>query len=184
MNQKNPANRYSALSIGIHWLMLLWLVAVYGSMELREFFPKGSAPREAMKMWHFMLGLSVLALVLIRLAGRATGSTPAIQPAPPNWQVRLGRAMHLGLYAWMIGMPLLGWLLLSAAGKPIPFFGLHLPVLMGASKELASQVKEVHEALGSAGYFLIGLHAAAGLFHHYALGDNTLRRMLPFRTLP
>ena len=27
------------------------------------------------------------------------------------------------------------------------------------------------------GYFLIGAHAAAALFHHYIQGDNTLRRM-------
>jgi cytochrome b561 len=35
--------------------------------------------------------------------------------------------------------------------------------------------------LGSAGYWLIGLHAAAGLFHHYWVRDNTLVRMLPKR---
>jgi cytochrome b561 len=29
------------------------------------------------------------------------------------------------------------------------------------------------------GYFLLGLHAAAALFHHYVLKDNTLVRMLP-----
>jgi len=29
---------------------------------------------------------------------------------------------------------------------------------------------------------LIGLHAAAGLIHHYWVGDDTLARMLPSRT--
>ena len=29
------------------------------------------------------------------------------------------------------------------------------------------------------GYWLIGLHAVAALFHHYVLRDQTLRRMLP-----
>lgn len=179
MSAKNTANRYSSLSIGLHWLMLLLLVAVYATIELRGIFPKGSAPRDAMKMWHFMLGLSVLATVFVRLAARLAGGTPAILPTPPKWQTGLAHAMHAGLYALMIAMPLLGWLLLSASGKPIPFFGLELPALIGASKDLAEQIKEVHETLGTLGYFLIGLHAAAGLYHHYVVRDNTLRRMLP-----
>lgn len=87
--------------------------------------------------------------------------------------------MHLGLYALMIGLPLLGWLTLSAAGKPIPFFGLELPALIGADKKLAGDLKELHETLAVAGYWLIGLHAAAALFHQYVRRDGTLQRMLP-----
>jgi cytochrome b561 len=79
----------------------------------------------------------------------------------------------------MIGMPLLGWLLLSAGGKPIPFFGLEFPALIGEDKGFARQVKEIHEAIGTIGYFLIGIHALAALYHHYVMRDNTLRRMLP-----
>jgi cytochrome b561 len=89
--------------------------------------------------------------------------------------------MHITLYALMIGMPLLGWLLLSAAGKPIPFFGLELPALISKNKELADLIKEIHETIGTAGYFLVGIHAAAALFHHYVKRDDTLVRMLPHR---
>lgn len=182
MNMKNNANRYDSLSIGIHWLMLLLLAAVYASMELRGLFPKGSDPREAMKLWHFMLGLSVLGLVLIRLAVRVSGKTPDIQPAPPNWQARSATALHIALYVLMIGMPLLGWLVLSASGKPVPFFGLQLPALISENKDLAKQIKEIHETFAVVGYFLIGFHATAALFHHYVIRDNTLRRMLPFQS--
>jgi cytochrome b561 len=76
-------------------------------------------------------------------------------------------------------MPLLGWLILSAKGEPIPFFGLQLPALIGESRKVAEWVKEIHEFIGTTGYFVIGLHAAAALFHHYFVRDNTLRRMLP-----
>jgi cytochrome b561 len=176
-----PAARYGTLSIGLHWLMLLLLVAVYACMELREFFPKGSEPRELMKTWHFMLGLSVLALALLRLLVNITRSAPAIVPEPPRWQQLSARLMHLALYALMLGTPLLGWLLLSAAGKPIPFFGLHLPALIAQSKDTAEFIKEIHETVASAGYVLIGLHAAAALYHHYVVRDNTLQRMLPGR---
>jgi len=60
MQWRNNKERYGTLSIGLHWSMLLLLVVVYACIELREFFPKGSDLREALKTWHFMLGLAVL----------------------------------------------------------------------------------------------------------------------------
>ncbi len=181
MNWKNTATRYGSLSIGIHWLMLLLFIAVYASINLRELYPKGSDPREALKTWHFMLGMLVFVLVWLRLAARLSGPTPGIQPEPPRWQQLSANLLHLALYLLMIGMPLTGWLLLSASGKPIPFFGLELPALVGENKGLAEQLKEIHEVAGTAGYYLIGLHAAAALYHHYIVRDNTLIRMLPER---
>jgi len=181
MNWRNTTSHYGPLSIGLHWGMLLLLVAVYACIELREIFPKNSDPRETLKSLHFMLGLSVFVLVWIRLVEHMTDPTPRIHPAPPGWQQILGKGMHVALYAFMIGMPLLGWVLLSAEGKPIPFFGLHLPALIAENKTLAESVKEIHETGGTVGYFLIGLHAAAALYHHYFMRDNTLVRMLPNR---
>jgi len=70
---------------------------------------------------------------------------------------------------------------LSAKGKVIPFFGLELPPLIGADKALGRSLEDVHTTIGTFGYYLIGLHAAAALFHHYIVHDNTLRRMLPHR---
>jgi len=72
-------------------------------------------------------------------------------------------------------------LLLSAAGKPIPFFGFELPALIGEDKDLSKQIKELHEFVGTMGYYLIGLHAIAALYHHYIKRDDTLTRMLPTR---
>lgn len=179
MSAESTNHRYGALSIGLHWLMLLLLAAVYACIELREVFPKGSDPREALKAWHFMLGLAVFTLVWLRLAVRGFSAAPPIVPPPSTWEKKLAGAMHLALYALMIGLPLAGWLMLSAAGKPIPFFGLELPALIGENKALARTLKEAHEAVATAGYVLIGLHAMAALFHHYVKRDNTLQRMLP-----
>lgn len=78
-------------------------------------------------------------------------------------------------------MPLVGWLILSAAGKPVPFFGLQLPPLIGQNSNWAELLKEVHGTGATVGYILIGLHAAAALYHHYFLRDNTLSRILPVR---
>lgn len=181
MNWKNTTIRYGSLSIGIHWLMLLLFIAVYGSIELRVLYEKGSDPREALKAWHFMLGLLVFALVWLRIAARLSGPTPNIQPAPDKVQQLSAKLLHLALYALMVGMPLTGWLVLSASGKVIPFFGLELPALIGENKDLAKQIKEVHEFVGTTGYYLLGLHVIAALYHHYIKRDDTLTRMLTER---
>lgn len=176
---KNSTERYGTISISLHWLMAVLMVAVYACIELRELYPKGSDPREALKAWHFMLGLSIFGLVWLRLLFRFISPTPRIIPEPRALDTLLARVMYLALYLLMIGMPLLGWLVLSASGKPIPFLGLQLPALIGENKVLAGQLKELHETLGKAGYVLIGLHTAAALLHHYVKKDNTLLMMLP-----
>ncbi|HKB58877.1 MAG TPA: cytochrome b [Gallionellaceae bacterium] len=181
MQWKNTASRYGTLSRGLHWLTLLVFVGVYACMELHGEFAKGSDARAALLTWHFMLGLLVLVLLLPRIAARFSGPVPDIAPTPPAWQQLGAKLLHLALYAFMIVMPLLGWALLSASGKHIPFFGLDLPPLLGADKALAKTLKEIHETLGNAGYFLIGLHTLAALYHHYVVHDNTLLRMLPER---
>lgn len=76
---KTP-EKYTSLRVGVHWLMVLLLVAVYAAMELRDFFPKESSVKEGLKTWRFMLGLSVLPLVVLRLLARWT------QPGPPEVQ--------------------------------------------------------------------------------------------------
>lgn len=179
MNLRKTVDRYHLASISLHWVMLALFIGVYASINLRELFDKGSEPREALKSLHFMLGLLMFALVWLRLAMRAIYPAPRPQPALPQWQAVAAKLAHLALYAIMIGMPLLGWLILSASGKPVPFFGLELPALIGQDKPLASQLKEIHEFVGTAGYFLIATHAAAALFHHYVQRDNTLLRMWP-----
>jgi len=185
MNWKNTSERYGALMIGMHWLTLLLLVAVYACVELREFYPRGSELREGLESWHFMLGLSVFVLLFVRLALRfVSGPRPPVRPPLPAWQEHLAALMHLALYAFLLVMPLLGWLVLSAEGKPIPFFGMQWPALVGPDKGLADSLEEIHETIGTVGYYLVGLHAAAALVHHYVSRDNTLLRMLPRRSRP
>lgn len=179
MNRNNSNDRYAPLLIALHWLMAILMVTVYASIELRELFPKGSDPRDAMKALHFMLGLSVLVLILPRLLLRLSKQTPAIIPEPPAWQQAAAYLVHIALYLLMIITPLLGWFLLSAAGKPIPFFGLQWPALVGENKDLAELFKETHETLGEIGYYLIGLHIVSAIYHHHVQHDNTLTRMLP-----
>jgi len=174
-------DRFSRLTIALHWFMLLLIVAVYASMELRGAFPKGGEGRAFMQVAHFSLGLSVLALVVVRIVARFAGNTPDIVPTPPAWQGPLAKLVHLALYAMMVALPIVGWLILSAKGKPIPFFAFSLPPLIGENATLAKSLKEVHEAVATIGYGLIAVHAVAAIYHHRFMRDNTMLRMMPKR---
>jgi cytochrome b561 len=180
MSDAAAPKRYPDSAILLHWLVLILVVAAYACILLRTNFERGSDIREGLKAWHFMLGLSVLAATFLRIGLRAmVWKTPPITPPPPRMLHLPSIAAHLAIYAWLIAMPIAGWTILSAEGNPIPFWGLNLPPLTSPDKVLADQVKELHETSGTIGYFLLGLHAAAALFHHYFMKDDTLRRMLP-----
>ncbi|BCT34351.1 cytochrome b [Pseudomonas protegens] len=177
MPWKNTESRYSSMTITLHWLMLVLLAVVYACIEFRGIFPKGSGARTLIVEAHFMLGLTVFVLVWLRLFARTQGVAPKIVPNPPQWQRLLATLMHWALYLFMIAMPLLGWLTTSAKGHQVMFYGFDLPLLVTEDKNLAKQLQGWHELLGTFGYWLIGLHALAGLYHHYVMRDNTLQRM-------
>lgn len=174
-------DRYSGISIALHWLMVLLIVAAYSLILSRSEFPKGSEARALVKMLHFSIGLSIFALVWVRIAARlASGPAPAITPTPPALQQKAAKLAHFALYGLMIGMPIGGALILSFEGQALPWFGLfevQLPI--PENKDYADLFEDLHETGGTIGYFLIGLHALAGLYHHYFLRDDTLKRMLP-----
>ena len=142
----NHSRHYHSLSITLHWLTLFLLIAVYALMECKGIYPKGSEPRDVMKMWHFMLGLSVLGVTVIRLVARWKFSAPVITPTPSAWQQKLAKWMHIALYIFLVAMPILGWMTLSAAGKPIPFFGLQLPALLAVKDRKSTRLNSSHSA--------------------------------------
>ena len=151
MSLTNSSTKYGAISIGLHWFMFLLLVTVYASIELRELYPKGSDIREMFKTWHFMLGLTVFSLVWFRLIARLLQVTPSIKPAIIKWQYSLAKTTHFCLYLLMIGMPIGGWLILSAEGKNVPFYGLLLPALIADNKETAELIEDIHKTVGLVG---------------------------------
>jgi cytochrome b561 len=173
------AKQYHSASIALHWLMLLLIVVAYATMELRGYAPRGAA-RDFVKMIHYSVGLSIFALVLFRLALRFATPTPPIDPPLTLLHRIAAWSAVVALYAFMIAMPLLGWIALSADGKPVVFFGIPLFAIAGPDKNLAHYMEDIHGTIANIGYGLIGLHAAAALYHHYLRRDNTLLRMAPF----
>jgi len=173
--------RYSGTIVALHWLTLVLIAGAYVTMEFRDIFERGSAARDLMKSTHYVLGLTILVLVAVRLIAHFVSRIPPIVPPPPAWQKRAALAVHGALLVMMIALPVLGWLILSAKGVPVSYLGLELTPLIGVDKPFAETLEDVHETIANIGYGLIGLHAAAALYHHYIAHDNTLKRMLPGR---
>ena len=173
-------NRYAAVSVWLHWLMVLMFIAVYSTIELRVLFPRGSEDRELIKTAHFLLGLSVFVLVWFRILARVVTSTPSRENYG-KFQTYLSKFVFFALYGLMAVMPILGWSVVSAEGHIINILGFELPTLIDTNKELAHDIEEIHETLGKVGYGIIAIHALAALGHHYIKKDNTLKRMLRFK---
>ncbi|MGO4327331.1 cytochrome b [Cupriavidus sp. 2TAF22] len=172
------ARRYAAPALFFHWAVFLLIAVAYAAIELKGFTARGSAARFAAMAAHEWAGVLVLALAVPRLLWRLLRGAPAPEPGP-RWMRLAGAAMHLVLYLFIFAQPLLGLLTVNAAGHvlALPALGLEVPALIAPDPALKGTFKEIHETLGTAFYTVIGLHALAALFHHYMLGDDTLRRM-------
>ncbi|MEF9385632.1 cytochrome b [Ralstonia solanacearum species complex bacterium KE056] len=169
--------KYSLPMRSLHWLVFLATLIAVVTIEILDFFPKGSATRVALFTAHQTAGLSVLALMVLRLLTRLGAEVPAPVPGPQLLQ-RAARLMHGVLYMLMVGMPVLGVLAIAWTGKPIQPLGLALTLPLAQDKTLASLAKEVHESGATLVYIFVGLHVAAALWHEFILKDRLLRRMI------
>lgn len=169
--------KYSPTMRALHWLVVLAVSIAVVAVEIMDFFPKGSAERAALFIIHQTAGLSVLALMVLRLLARLGTQAPPPVPGTPLVQLA-ARLTHGALYVLMVGMPVLGLLALAWGGKPIQPFGLNLPLALTQDKTLAHWSKEIHESGATLVYIAVGLHAAAALWHEFILKDRLLRRML------
>ena len=182
MNTRSPDTpHYTATAKGLHWLMA---VMIFGLLALG--FYMTDLPLSPQKLqyyaWHKWAGVSVFALVWVRLAWRITHRPPALSDHLSPIMQWAAHGGHFLLYALMLVIPLSGWLMSSAKGVPTVWFGvLPLPDLVGKDKELGQNLAELHEALNVGLLLLISGHVAAALWHHLAHRDHTLRRMLPWR---
>lgn len=169
--------KYSVAMRSLHWLVVLAVLIAVVAIEVLDFFPKGSAARAALFTVHQTAGLSVLALMVLRLLARLGTQAPPPVPGSPLVQL-VARLTHGVLYALMVGMPILGVLALAWGGKPIQPFGLNLTLAFAQDKTLSHLAKEVHESGATLVYIAVGLHAAAALWHEFILKDRLLRRMI------
>lgn len=182
MNLKNTADRWGGVSQILHWLIALLILGL-GVVGLLM----GELPKTPKYFWvytaHKSLGVTVLALMLLRLGWRIYAGAPAPVAGTPRWQERLASATHGLLYVFALAIPLSGWLYDSAAGlRPFKFFGLFaMPKLVAPDPALRGLFHEVHELGFWLLIALVVVHAGAAFYHHVFQQDATLARMLPRR---
>ena len=172
--------RYSAVAVWLHWIIAVLLVT---NLFLGFFHGDFGRPAERWLMFfHKAIGLSVLALTLVRLAWRLTHRPPAFDPAVKRWEAGFATAVHWGFYALLIAIPLTGWMLSSSSNRPTNYFGLFeiAPLPVSRSHDAHDLFEEVHELLGKLAIGLIVLHVAGALKHHLQGHRHMLGRMAPW----
>ncbi|AJE98763.1 cytochrome b [Pandoraea apista] len=176
----SPDERYAPPALFFHWAVALLIVIAYAAVIAKGYLPKGSAQRALSMTIHEWAGVMVLVLAVPRLLWRLIKGAPGPLPGQ-GWLVRASSgAVHLLLYLFLFAQPVLGYLTLNAGGHAlmIPGLDIALPQFIGKDAELRRSIKDIHETIGNAFYWVIGLHALAALWHHYFRRDDTLRRML------
>ena len=169
---------YTRTAIGLHWLMGgLILTALFMGWTMTEMAV--SPLRLKVYNWHKWVGVTVLALAVLRLVWRLTHHAPPLQPSLPAWQRLAAHASHSLLYLLMFVMPVTGWIYSNYSGYPVVYLGkLPLPDLVERDRELAPVWLDVHSTLAVVLAVVVGVHLLAALYHQFIARDGTLRRML------
>ncbi|WP_208950857.1 cytochrome b [Rahnella sp. ChDrAdgB13] len=169
--------RYSLSQISLHWATLLMIILTYAAMLTRDYFPEDNQP--LVRLLHFNFGICVWLLMWVRIFLRTRNTTPAITPPLPRWQIAASHAVHAVLYLLFLSLPVLGVLTLEFGGRDWVLFGWQVPQFISPDPSARRTVRTAHEFLANCGYYLIGLHALATIYHHYFRKDDTFTRMLP-----
>lgn len=175
------------MAITLHWLIAALIV---GNIVLAWTFqnmPRGLTQFQLIQL-HKSFGITVLLLSLVRVGWRLANPPPPAPPMP-RWQRLASQGVHWAFYGIMIGMPLSGWVMVSASklGLPTLLYGVipwpHIPFVHdapAASKKAWDDGADfVHSALAWVAYILIPLHVAAALKHQFFDRDNLIARMAP-----
>jgi cytochrome b561 len=179
MEIKNSKEKYGSFAITLHWFMALLII---GQLILGLYMVE--LPSELQKIewigWHKEIGVTILMLVTLRLAWRMRNVSPLPPKHTPYWQKIAAGGVHFLLYVMMFALPLTGWMLSSAAGHPVSFFGLFvLPEIISPNPHVKLLFAKAHEWLAFALLGLLVLHVGAVLYHYIFYKYNLLRRMFP-----
>lgn len=184
MALKSSQTQWGGLAKFFHWTIVLLILAqaIIGLVMVELPKRPSSIP---VYSFHKSLGITILALAVLRLGWRLFDPRPRDVAGMPHWQALAARAGHALLYALIFAVPLSGWLFDSAASlRPLYWFDLfQVPSLTGGKDDA---LKEVAEAAHFWLFCLLAAvaagHAAAALIHHFHNRDETLVRMLPWRS--
>jgi len=175
----DDGTNYDDLAIALHWVTAFLVFSNFALSQVWDRVPKPIG--SLMEKTHMSFGVLLTAVIVTRLVWRLIRGhqVPSLEA---GWVRIASKAVHYLLYALLIAEAALGFAFRWGAGRPMAFFGLGIPPLIGElSKPLRHELRDLHEWIGWAIVIIAVVHALAALFHHYALKDRVLLRMLPNR---
>jgi cytochrome b561 len=174
-----PRAPFDAVTMCLHWLTLALVVALFATAWLHAGVSDADSARNLLQA-HRSLGVTVWAVTLFRLIWRLTGAR--LPPFPSSMGAlhrAVAKASEYALYALLLVQPITGMAQTLLRGRAFDLFLVHIGPLIPREPALMSLVHDVHEAGGWALLSLVGVHAAAALFHHFVLRDGVLTSMAP-----
>jgi cytochrome b561 len=173
----DDGTNYDRVAIALHWTTAFLVIANFTLAQTWDWFAKPT--KGLMEDTHMSFGVLLAAAVIARLVWRWLPGHQ-LSSLEAGWVRLASKATHYLLYGLLVIEAGLGFAFRWGAGRPMEFFGLGIPPLTGAiDKALRHDLREIHEKIGWAIIILALIHALAALYHHYALKDRVLERMLP-----
>lgn len=170
---------YSPAAKALHWLVVALVAIQFVTAFLLPDIGPDTPPSTVIGL-HFSFGVTILAVMAIRLVHRLLYPVPLEASAAPAWERLLAKTVHRLIYLILLVSPVLGWASASAHRLAVRPFGLfELPALAAPKAHWALVAGDVHMLAMWTLLVLIGLHVSGALFHHFVRRDDTLRRMLP-----
>jgi cytochrome b561 len=169
---------YDAVAKSLHWLVVALLVAQFTLGWTMPHVGKNTLP-VGLIFWHVSIGMTLLAVVLLRLVWRLAHR---VRPYPglPMWQHWTASVTHGLLYVAIFVQILLGWANASARAWHVDIYAiLPMPWLVPDASPLGMSAGDLHDDFAWVLVALIGLHVAAALYHYVVMRDRVLQRMLP-----
>ena len=169
--------RYTRVAIALHWLIALLVIAQIAWGWWMQGIPKQPVgPRVDAFNLHKSVGMTIFALMVIRMLWRLAHRPPPLPPMPA-WQSRIAQITHFALYAALVIQPLSGYLGSEFSGYPVKYFGMTLPAWAGPHVGLKDLLSVVHLTTSWVIVAAITLHITGALKHAIIDRDRLLARM-------
>ena len=174
---KIPAKYPVAIRL-LHWIMALLIISLLIMGLVMSGMERTDPNRAYLYNLHKSLGVTVLALAFLRLAIRLRSTLPPLPEMIPVIERKLAALGHLGLYVFMLAIPLSGIIMTNSYGFAVKWFDVELPRFVGANRDFGHLAGEAHEWLA---YALIGLllaHVVGALKHLIKERINLFKRLM------
>lgn len=192
------STRYTKTAVVLHWLIAIFLVVMFVlgwfMADLPKDAPKQSAydlldlgiytwqladevtPRTFYFNLHKSLGITIFALIAIRILWRITHKPPALLTSYKAMERKVATGTHHLLYLFMVAVPLTGLIMAICSKYGVKWFGLDL--FKGLDNKAVREIfVEAHEVIGIILLLIVALHVAAALKHKFIDKDETMKRM-------